>query len=64
MITIIKVQPMWLLENFSENKTLILYMFLTDYVYNKLCMYTKYSEYYSKVTISSVCIITYRLIYM
>jgi predicted small integral membrane protein len=49
---------MRLFENFSENKTLIMYMFLTEYMYSTLCMYGKYSEYNS-----NVCII-YMLMYM
>ena len=32
MMEIIKVQLMWLFENLSENKTLILYMVLIDYI--------------------------------
>lgn len=46
---------MWQSKSLSENKTLILYMFLTDYI--KLYMCTKYSEYNSDVTGLSVCTI-------
>jgi hypothetical protein len=53
---------MWQSKSLSENKILILYMFLTDYI--KLYMCTKYSEYNSDVTGLSVCTMTNRFIYM